>query len=999
MFLSMKLKLIIVFIFLFVTKAVRSQYYTSGEDPSSLKWNTIETENFKLVFSENYTDKAQYLAKILEEIYLWGGQSLDHTPKKISVLIHPETTYSNGFVTWAPKRIELFPTPNQNIYAQEWLQQLAVHEFRHVVQIDKLNKGFTKILSYILGEQAIGGILGLYMPMWFLEGDAVVTETALTNTGRGRSPWFEQGLRAQVMEKDIYSYDKAYFGSYKDFVPNYYELGYQLVAGARDKYGLGIWNQQFYDLVSNSTILYPFLSIKKRKSRIDKTQLYNDIMSDLHDNWIGQDSIYKKTPFKPITIVNNEYLSFKYPTLNEDGNIIAEISGPGEIERFVQIDSVGDYKTVFVPGALNDEPFSYSNNILCWTEFVADKRWENRGWSIIKCYDINTRNLKIITKKSRYFSPSLNSKSSYIVAVKALMENSYALSVINRKSGEEERVLKYDDSSFYLTPSWSKNDDKITCICVSKDGKKIVTYNTLTSQWTDVTDFTLDDISRPIWKDEHTILFTAGYSGTEEIYSVNIETKQIRQLTQSEFGSTDVIFDSKADNYIYSRYNSDGFQLVYSTMDQVSSIPLNQVENHSNKLYQKISEQEKNKVDFSGIDTIPDYSVSKYSKIKNLLNFHSWAPANVNIDDQTINSGLSVFSQNLLGTAITSIGYNADSQNSKEKYHFNFQYRGWYPIIELDVKHGDEKISDGLYAFDTDTAYISKNPKQYQTELEVGLNLPLSFTKDKFYRYLQPSLNYNLLHLSGYETLGVPVTRSNNNYIQDGEPKMYYRNDISYSTLEYSLYMHNLLKVSERDVNYRWGQIIEGNFQSTPFNGVNVGKILGFRTRMYFPGLLKHHSVKIDNEYQYKWKGERYESSSDDLYLHFYRFGNYYNYARGYINYTNDELYSLKVNYMFPLWNPDLSIPGLLYAKRITTNLYFDYSRSSLTYYLASNAQKIKVTNEYKSIGAEFLCETHIFRFLFPINIGYRYSRLLDFNANHHELLMGINISGFSIGK
>ena len=38
-------------------------------------------------------------------------------------------------------------------------EQLAIHEYRHSVQINKMNRGFTRALYYIFGEQATGGIL------------------------------------------------------------------------------------------------------------------------------------------------------------------------------------------------------------------------------------------------------------------------------------------------------------------------------------------------------------------------------------------------------------------------------------------------------------------------------------------------------------------------------------------------------------------------------------------------------------------------------------------------------------------------------------------------------------------------------------------------------------------------------------------------------------------------------------------------------------------------
>ena len=114
-----------------------AQYFDSGQDPSKIKWNQINTEHFQLIFPKEFEAEAQRLANVLDYVYTYGSRTLEHQPKKISVLLHTQSTIANAFVTWAPKRAEFYTIPPQNIYPQNWLDQLAIHEYRHVVQIDK----------------------------------------------------------------------------------------------------------------------------------------------------------------------------------------------------------------------------------------------------------------------------------------------------------------------------------------------------------------------------------------------------------------------------------------------------------------------------------------------------------------------------------------------------------------------------------------------------------------------------------------------------------------------------------------------------------------------------------------------------------------------------------------------------------------------------------------------------------------------------------------------
>ena len=72
----------------------------------------------------------------------------------------------------------MYTVPPQDIYAQDWMDQLMVHEFRHAAQYAAVDRGFTRVLSLIFGQQALPAMIGLFAPFWFIEGDATVIETA-----------------------------------------------------------------------------------------------------------------------------------------------------------------------------------------------------------------------------------------------------------------------------------------------------------------------------------------------------------------------------------------------------------------------------------------------------------------------------------------------------------------------------------------------------------------------------------------------------------------------------------------------------------------------------------------------------------------------------------------------------------------------------------------------------------------------------------------------------
>ena len=134
---------------LFVTAGLKAQFYEYGQDAGRLQWYRFDTPNYKVIFPKGIDSLAKAFAHRLETFYPYLGEALDHQHSKMPVIIHNESSFSNGVFVWAPKRLEIFTNPDPSGYNQDWLAQLALHEGRHAVQIDKLNQGITRILSFV----------------------------------------------------------------------------------------------------------------------------------------------------------------------------------------------------------------------------------------------------------------------------------------------------------------------------------------------------------------------------------------------------------------------------------------------------------------------------------------------------------------------------------------------------------------------------------------------------------------------------------------------------------------------------------------------------------------------------------------------------------------------------------------------------------------------------------------------------------------------------------
>ena len=413
-------RLIYILLFCFFSQGLLfGRFYTTGQDPASIHWHQIKTDYFRLVYPDYAEKQAQHFANRL----LWAAQQvpkgLNYQPKRIDILMHMEAATSNAMVIWAPKRMETYNTPPQSGYGEDWWEQLALHEFRHVVQVGKMRQGFTKVLSFVFGEAATGGVLGAYIPQWFLEGDAVATETALSETGRGRDPSFSMDLKAQILEKKVYSYDKAYDGSYKDYVPNHYVLGYHLSTFGQQKYGADFWSNTLDYSARNPYMIVPFSHSIKKQSGLNKTHFYSEVLSELDSIWKLNQAQVRYSSFD--TLVRNTqsaFTSFLYPNQLDKRFIICLMTGMDDIPRIVKIDIKKHWiKRLHTPGYGSIDNLSLANNLIVWNERGYNPRWQHRKFMVVKSYNLTTGKVKQLTHRTRYYYPNLDAEAKRIVVV------------------------------------------------------------------------------------------------------------------------------------------------------------------------------------------------------------------------------------------------------------------------------------------------------------------------------------------------------------------------------------------------------------------------------------------------------------------------------------------------------------------------------------------------------------------------------------------------------
>lgn len=944
-----------------------------GQNPCGLKWRVIKTEHFKVIYPAAIEKDAQRVAATLEHAYPHVTKTLKFKPKRLSVLLYTQSAESNASAAYMPRRSQWWNTPPQEsvMGSNDWYTELAIHEFRHIVQLDSLNRGFNKFLYVVFGEQGPYTMSFLSVPMWFFEGDAVGTETALTASGRGRSPEFDVELRAILLSGKRYPYFKALFGSFDDWDPlkSPYLLGYYMTTHVKRKYGPDVWANMMKRAGWAPFVphWFDFMLIKETGS--SAYSLYNDTMDEMEQLWKKQLDGLAITGAKPLHKTDPYYWTYNNaPQYAPDGSIITLRYGMKDIYSLMRIDpATGKEKRLCYPGKINFTAPSVAGGRVVWSEQVPDLRWGQRSYSAIVVYDLKAKKKRTLTANSKLFAPALSPDGKTVAAVEFTPSNECFLVLIDADTGAELKRFRAPDHEYIQTPHWSTDGKSIVYSKLhSRNGKAIARMDPGTGSSEDIIPYTKLNLSYPV-SDGVFIYFVSPYSGIDNIYAVDIATRKIFQVTSRKFGAYYPALSPDGTKLVFNDVTADGYTAVEADINRAAWTPLEKVEDRSIRYYEPLIPQEANG-DITGEIPAGSYQSKKFNHFTHLINVHSWLPA---VDPLSHDLSFTLSSRNLLGTTEIKAGYN---YNWNEKTHaglMNISYAGLYPIIDAGVLYGQRSSTyDVEYFFDQKEKTYHYQWRELKPTL--GLRVPFNLTRSMFDTYLTLGVRGSYTMVWGMDLHSRYFTEHSNH---NGSfiPISYYAS--FYNGYQWFADIHPFL-----------GQVIDVVYSHTPFRGYTSGSLFSVSGTFYFPGILRHHSLFLQGGY---------ESQSP----HEYRFESRMLFPRGYDYEFSQYLARGCVNYTFPIFSPDWNLGHVFHFKRFYANLFGDYGAG-----MEGKPGKLGVVEYYRSAGLELYAEMHFFTIEVPIILGirgfYRFDQHDDYARPYgFQILFGIGSDFLSMYK
>ena len=999
---------------LLIPSIAQAQFYVTGDDPGKLRWNYIDTDNFRVIYPDGADSLARVYAFELEKYKIpvsrGTGYMAGHGDGRLMPAVLHTYNGANGSVAWAPKRMDLFTLPTA--YEPDpvpWSTMLAIHEGRHVTQMQFGMTNNQRYFGYAFGQMWNILVSMLYPGMFLIEGDAVMTETALTPSGRGRTADFLNYYRVAFDHGDYRPWDKWLFKSQKHYTPDHYSLGYLSFATIRYLYDYPELMKDTYDMASRKLFNFSpaMAQIKKNRTGVKYNETFKEVCDTMHAMWARDAQarapfIYAEEVSKPSSVYT-DYIH----TAALGNDIYTVKSGFKDTPTLIKIDENGKETKIRSMSYEMSDLVPSDSSLLMWSEEVPDIRWSMKSDSKIRFINPETgkktpRRFNLCeSHDGPVYNPSV-SEDGRIAGAQYLYKGGSAM--------WEGGSTPAPDSLQLVETAWIGNT--IYATAVSENGYGIYAFDNeeaiarhfhttsgrevwtviLEPQPVKITDFKSHG---------NELIFTCDRTGVNELYHLDPVSGDLRQKTVTKYGAKDFAYTADGKYLYYSAPTINGMRMFRTPVDSLIDRKADYAEKYKYVIADRLAEQEKELAMKAGYESavdndlkMEDVNISepkRYRKASHMFNIHSWAPVYVSVNNimnmsfdhifQAASLGATALMQNRLATGVGEFGYSAhkdpyDKSKWRHSGHFKFTYSGLYPVFEMKFDINDraarqynvkavtkeEGANIGLYSGELSTPYMEGKLTTY---------IPFNFSSGGWNKGLIPSLSYRIsndmfntsITVLEQNDSDVEMYPGNAPFVGVIDGKNSFRHSLTGSVRAYST-----LSTPNSAAFPRWG--IGGEIgASVNLESSNILSPMGYAYLYgYIPGFTREQGVKLSVMHQQKLDKDSYFSlplvdvlprglSSNSSLVN-------------YISIQNPSVTKVTADYTIPIYIGDISIAGgFIYIKRLRLTPHADYTRAGKTNLLSVGSALTLDLSGLIWIG-------------WPVSVGatYSYNGLADFN-------------------
>ena len=973
---------ILILFFSFIN--AQGQFYVNGDDPGNKRWMQIQTDKYKIIYPEEIDSLAHVYARNLERYRLPVSFSTKYSTgdkvflkKKMPVVLHAWNAFSNGSVAWAPQRMDLYtiPTP-YSPDAIPWTKMLSIHESRHITQMQFGLDSYLFAGDVWFGEMFNILMTILYTGTAYMEGDAVITETALTKGGRGR--------RADFLNYYMLAFDQGIKKNWRQwkeqsqrhYTPNHYALGYLTLGGYRYRWDDADIMKRYYDLIYEKPYRFNGIThLMEKHSGMKFKHIFQEICDTVYTDW-KKDADNRKPYISGKQVTKSPKIYTNYSDLVFAGNKLYAIKRGFEDDgKLMEIKDNGKEKTVtkFAReiGLIYHSP---TTDRIYWSETVPDKRWSLKAESRLRYMDLDKNKRKYnLTKKGLLYNPVPSPTENHIAATEYFVKGGSRIAILNGKTGEKEHWLNAPDTLQTIEPVWL--DDKLYASALSDNGYGI--YMIDISQLNEhdkggnkkPSDLEQQQICTTSWNEilapqsaiiqnlasaGDKLIFSSDRSGVNEFYSLDVTTREVRQLTSTRYGVCQGTFSPDFEEFYYTAPTLDGNMIYKISSDSLFNKSIDYSQQYKYPIAEKLTEQEnKLKEENEWIEPLDEeIEISKPKRFRKALNFfntHSWAPFYLDVKNimnlsadhyyDLASLGITGISQNLLSTAYGHYGYSAhkdpyDKSKWRHSGHFKFTYSGLYPVFELSLDVNDRAAlqyrtmltknngtsSLGIIGFQTKDPYVKASIKTY---------IPFNFSSGGWNRGFIPQFSYTFTNDRFDSKYAVFDMVQHSPMFEGGTLKGYSETGKNQYTHEINLSarFYNVASTPNSCVYPQWGIGIElgGNFdlnKNDYFSHMGFAYLYG-----YIPGFVKKQGFRLSALYQHNFANPNKPLQTGRGIVNLMPRGlSSHTDVLNLLSQTNKHIAKFTIDYGIPIYIGDINIwKSFISIKRLEVNPHFDF--------------------------------------------------------------------------
>lgn len=689
------------------------------------QWMTLEVSGFDIVYPEGLESEARYVAERLTTYWpeLQRSMPLLHGMRRIPIVLSSPTLVSNGMVTFDPVHSIFYnkPAPFSGL---EWFDVLSVHEGRHLVQIQQPMDTLTGHIAYWLaGENGPGAIVLLFYPGWLLEGDAVVTETALTGGGRGRVASFELWLRTHELSRERYSYDRAMLGTGFESYPyvSPYDLGYFMTSYLRTHHGDDVLDRAL-KRTANPDFALSFDGAVHQLTGADLATTYQRTWNELHRRWQRRIDRLDITEVEVLWQSDEPHWRSLYPIAVDDGQVMAVEMDVRDGSYLVAVDGGEVVRLKRLPRRIasrfysvsKERGVSYAAGRFCWTDARAHPRFALEVGGDILCFETETNRLAELTRGEDYTSVALAADGERLVAHRFTEQRLSSLVLLDdRGQSLAEIALPPRSLAYDLAPD---GDGGWVFVLLDADGVRFVRWQPESGRLTPLTGPVKGESLRsPQWSAPW-LVYTSDRGGLDAVWALHRETGARYQLSQRPFGNYFVNLDRTNGRLVFSDYTANGHQVVALPWPDdgpgadwlASGAALGRPTAYSAPLHRPAPKPGER----------PEAEPEPYSRWANAWNLNTWQLAG-DSDELALN----LHSNNLLNTLTVDTYAGVHWEEGTPIAGVSVNWRRWWPVIGASA---DRSVSDEDDTLDHKVA--------------LDLSLPLTATRDLWTTSVTPNL-------------------------------------------------------------------------------------------------------------------------------------------------------------------------------------------------------------------------------------------------------------------